>query len=193
MLTAIVIVVGLMFYFFGFIMSFDAPGSDKDPAAWGMRALMFSPFIVFAICFFMGLLALRGGNYTKAAIFGGVAPVLAAGFVLWMFIYSFASIRDYKKEEKQRKENAEKYPLETYTRTSQLGTDTILVWPDGIVAYRLHVEGLANTWNGPLGDLDKDRKFITYKRNPDTRISIEEIEQFLDDKGVKVTDRYTVQ
>ena len=48
-LTLLAIVGFGLFYLLGFAMSFDAPGSDKDPAAWGMRLLMFLPAIVFII------------------------------------------------------------------------------------------------------------------------------------------------
>lgn len=192
-LTGIIIVVGMMFYFFGFIMSFDAPGSDKDPSAWGMRALMFSPIIVFIGCLIVGLLALKGGQYLKSAILGGIAPLLSLGFVIWMFVYSFKSLNEYKQLEKERAELKEKYPLETYTRQSALGVDTILVWPEGIVAYRLHVEGMANTWNGPLGDLDKQRKVVSYHRTADTRLMIEEVGEFMDGNGVRFTDKYAIR
>ena len=78
-------------------------------------------------------------------------------------------------------------------RTGPLGTDTIIVWPTGIVAYRLHVEGMENTWNGPLGDLSEDRKTITYDRRPDTKIAIEELYHFMDSEGRIFTNVYAVQ
>jgi hypothetical protein len=103
------------------------------------------------------------------------------------------SMKQYNNTLAEEKEMEAKYPKETYWRQTSLGTDSIIVWPTGIVAYRLHVEGMENTWNGPLGDLSKDRSTITYDSRPDTRLTKEDLRQFADETGRKFTDVYVIK
>lgn len=51
MVLTILVIVGFGFaYLLGFVMSFDAPGSDKDPDAWSFRILMLGPIVIFLRC-----------------------------------------------------------------------------------------------------------------------------------------------
>ena len=47
-------------------------------------------------------------------------------------------MKQYNDQVAKEKEMEARYPEEEYIRTGPLGTDTIIVWPTGIVAYRLH-------------------------------------------------------
>lgn len=182
-----------LFYLLGFAMSFDAPGSTTDPKAWGMRLLLFAPMFIFLVLLILSWQAFSAGNYKKSVLLGLVTPGACAALYLWMMITSMASLKQYKDEIDEAKELALKYPTERYTRTGPLGTDTIIVWPTGLVAYRLHVEGMENTWNGPLGVLDADRKTMTYDRRPDTRLPMEELYHFMDEEKRIFTNVYGVQ
>jgi hypothetical protein len=182
-----------LFYLLGFAMSFDAPGSDKDPGAWGMRLLMLAPMFVFLVLLILSWQAFAAGHYKKSVLLGLVTPGVCASLYLWMMWTSMAALKQYKDEIDEAKELAAKYPTERYTRTGPLGTDTIIVWSTGLVAYRLHVEGMTNTWNGPLGVLDENRKVMTYDRRPDTRIAIEELYHFMDEEKRIFTNVYGVQ
>lgn len=193
LLTIIMMGVFGIFYLFGFAMSFDAPGSDKDPQAWVMRLLIFLPEIVFLIMLVLAWMAYSSGAYKKAVLFGAVSPAIMV--LLWgaMIVTSLLSYGQYKNQMAKEKELEAQYPVQTYTRQTGLGTDSIIVWPNGIVAYRLHVAGLENTWNGPLGDLSPDRKTITYNRSSDTRLPMEDLVQFADEQGRKFVELYVVQ
>ena len=84
------------------------------------------------------------------------------------------------------------YPKQTYLRDGENGTDTILVFPNRIVAYRLNV-GVAYPYNGPLGDLNNSRDTLLYRERPDTKIRRDELSQFTDAEGRKFTDVYAVK
>lgn len=194
MLLTVLMMVGFgLFYLLGFAMSFDAPGSDKDPQAWGMRMFLFLPMIIFLVMLVLSWQAYSAGDYKKAVLLGAVSPAIMALIFGWMLFTSMSSYKKYTDEIKNEKELAEKYPIENYTRTGPLGTDTIIVWPNGIVAYRLHVEGMEKTWNGPLGQLDPDRKTMTYDRRPDTRLPMEELYHFMDQEKNIFTNKYSVK
>ena len=194
MLLTLLMMVGFgMFYLLGFAMSFDAPGSTSDPKAWGMRLLMFAPAIIFLVVLILSWQAYAAGNYRKSVLLGAVSPAICIAFFIWMMVTSMMSLKSYQNQVAEEKEMEAKYPKETYTRTGPLGTDSIIVWPSGIVAYRLHIEGMENTWDGPLGDLSKDRKTITYDRRPDTRLPMEELYHFMDSDGRIFTNVYSVK
>jgi len=194
MLLTVLMMVGFgMFYLLGFAMSFDAPGSTTDPKAWGMRLLLFAPVIIFLIVLIMSWQAYAAGNYRKSVLLGVVSPAICVGLYVWMMVTSMSSMKQYNNQVAAEKEMEAKYPKEHYTRTGPLGTDSIIVWPSGIVAYRLHVEGMENTWDGPLGDLSEDRKIITYDRRPDTRLPMEELYHFMDEEGRVFTNVYTIK
>lgn len=194
MLLTIVIMAGYgLFYLLGFAMSFDAPGSDKDPKAWGMRIMILFPIFIFLAMLILAWQAYYAGNYNRSVLLGAVTPVMGAILFGYLMVSSMSSMREYRNQLAKEKELEAKYPVEKYTRQTSLGTDTIIVWPTGIVAYRLHVEGMTNTWNGPLGDLSADRKTITYNHSTDTRLQQEELHQFVDESGRKFSELYLVK
>ena len=194
MLLTLLMMVGFgMFYLLGFAMSFDAPGSTSDPKAWGMRLLMFAPAIIFLVVLILSWQAYAAGNYRKSVLLGIVSPAICIALYIWMMVTSMMSLKFYQNQVAEEKEMEARYPKETYTRTGPLGTDSIIVWSSGIVAYRLHIEGMENTWDGPLGDLSKDRKTITYDRRPDTRLPMEELYHFMDQEGRIFTNIYEVK
>jgi hypothetical protein len=183
---------GLM-YFFGFIMSFDAPGSDKDPKAWMMRFLIFVPVLAGVALLILGLLAYQAGHYKKALVLGSIYPILGVLFVMFLFITSFTATKKYQETRIKEAEEEKLYPRQTFLRVRDIGTDTIIVWPNRIVAYRLHVPDLENTWNGPLGDLDESRKVLKFQYSSDTKLKPEELGEFMDESGRRFTDVYRVE
>lgn len=194
MLLTLLMMVGFgMFYLLGFAMSFDAPGSTSDPKAWGMRLLMFAPAIIFLVVLILSWQAYAAGNFRKSVFLGAVSPAICIILFGWMVVTSMMSLKQYQNQVAEEKEMEARYPKETYTRTGPLGIDSIIVWSSGIVAYRLHIEGMENTWDGPLGDLSKDRKTITYDRRPDTRLPMEELYHFMDPEGRIFTNVYAVK
>lgn len=193
MLLTILMMVGFgLFYLLGFAMSFDAPGSTTDPEAWGMRLLMASPLLIFLICLILSWQAYAAGNYKKSLILGAVSPALCIALFIILAITSAASMKQYNTQVTKEKELEAKYPVEKYMRTADGVSDTIIVWPNGIVAYRLNI-GMEYPWNGPLGDLSEDRKTITYDRRPDTKLAIEELYHFMDKDGRIFTNVYVIQ
>jgi hypothetical protein len=61
-LTVLVIVGFGMMYLLGFALSFDAPGSDKDPDARSFRILMLLPLILFLSLFLLSIRAYSAGE-----------------------------------------------------------------------------------------------------------------------------------
>ena len=193
MLLTIVMIVGFgLFFLLGFAMSFDAPGSTTDPKAWGMRFMLFAPIIIFIVCLILAWKAYAGGHYGKSVLLGTIAPIVCIVLYAWMSITSMSSLKEYNDQVAKEEEMKAKYPVEKYIRTADGVSDTIIVWPNGIVAYRLNI-GMEFPWNGPLGELSEDRKTITYDRRPDTKLPIEELYHFMDSEGRIFTNVYAVQ
>lgn len=180
-------------YLLGFAMSFDAPGSDKSPEAWRMRILMLLPLLIFLVTLVLSFKAFGEGNYKKSVLLGAVSPVI--GLILFgsMTLTSMKSLNQYNDEIALQKEYDAKYPIQKYLRLGEAGTDTIIVWPNGIVAYRLHIPDMPKPWGGPLGDLSEDRTTILFSRTPDTKIKFEDLSLFLDENGRRFTDVYEVR
>ena len=179
-------------YFFGFVMSFDAPGSDKDPAAWQTRMILFLPVILCIALLIGGFIAYLRGRYGMSVIMTGIPMVLAVIGFAAMVITSMSSLNDYKAERAREAELAKKYPVEKYLRPANGGTDTVIVWPNGIVAYRLYI-GTAKPWGGPLGDLNPARDTLFYYEHQDTRVRREELTGFTDAEGRVFTEVYQVK
>jgi hypothetical protein len=183
---------GLM-YFFGFIMSFDAPGSTTDPKGWLMRGLIFLPVLAGLVLLIWGFMAYGGGYYKKALILGSIYPILSVCFFIYLSITTITSTRNFQAQYAREKQDEIDFPKQTYLRHRDVGTDTIIVWPSRIVAYRLHVPEFENTWNGPLGDLNEARDAMVYKQAKDTRLKPEELSEFTDENGRRFTDVYKVE
>ena len=189
----LLVIVGFGFaYLLGFVMSFDAPGSDKDPDAWSFRILLLGPLVLFLSLFVLSIRAFSAGQYKRSAMMGAVSPVVGLGLFAAMSISSVASYRTYQKEEARQRELEKRYPVQRFTRPANGGTDTLIVWPSGIVAYRLYRGPDQPVWGGPFGDLSEDRSTILYKASSDNKLKPADLDQFLDENGRKVTELYQV-
>ena len=182
---------GLM-YLLGFAMSFDAPGSQSDPKAWGMRFLMFLPVLFLIVALIISIVAFSSGNYKRVVIINIIPIAICAAFIAFMFISSFSSLASYRALQAQEARDAKLYPEQRFLRNVEGGTDTIIVFPSRIVAYRKY-QGTNIPWSGPLGDLEKDHKTLKVIVNSDTKIYKEELDQFVDEKGRKFTEVYIIQ
>ena len=182
---------GLM-YLLGFAMSFDAPGSQSDPKAWGMRFLMFLPVLFLIVALIISIVAFSSGNYKRVVIINIIPIAICAAFIAFMFISSFTSLASYRALQAQEARDAKLYPEQRFLRNVEGGTDTIIVFPNRIVAYRKY-QGTDIPWAGPLGDLNDDRTMLKVIVNSDTKIYKEELDQFVDDKGRKFSEVYIIQ
>ncbi len=177
------------FYILGFAMSFDAPGSDKDPAAWGMRIMMFMPGVILFIALVVAFISFNSGNYKRSMIVGAVPLGICAVFIVYMFVSSFTSLASYKVAEAKEAADAEKYPVQKFLRPVEGGADTVIVFPSRIVSYRLlNYNGYA--YNGPLGALNDARTIFVYENSPDNKLPFSELDQFIDENGKRLSDLY---
>ena len=179
------------FYILGFAMSFDAPGSDKDPSAWMMRLLMFLPGIILLAALILAFISFTSGHYKRSVIISSVPLSMAAAFIVYLFISSFAAQASYTKQMMTEAADARKYPVQKYLRKTDIGADTVIVFPSRIVSYRLQMYN-GYPYNGPLGDLNEDRTTIIYNNRPDTKLSVEQLDQFVDEEGRRLTEVYKV-
>lgn len=187
---ALIVIFGFM-YLLGFAMSFDAPGSDQDMKAWGMRLLIFVPILILVVAFIFALTAFISGNYVRSMRIGLIFPIIGAS--IWVFLWTTTnnSMYDYQAEMAQDAADAIRYPKQKFLRPVASGTDTIIVFPNGIVAYR--VIGPDFPLSGPLGDLNPKRDSIIYNRSLHNDLRIEELDQFIDEKGQKITDVFEIK
>ena len=193
MVLTILVIVGFGFaYLLGFVMSFDAPGSDKDPDAWSFRILMLGPIVIFLSLFVLSIRAYSAGQYKRSVLMGAATPVIGLGIFGAMTLSSVASYKSYQKEEARQHELERRYPVQRFTRPADGGTDTLIVWPSGIVAYRLYMGPDKPAWGGPFGDLSDDRRTILYKASKDNKLKPEDLDQFKDETGRNLTEVYTV-
>jgi hypothetical protein len=193
-LLGVLLILGLgLFYLLGFAMSFDAPGSQSDPKAWLMRFLMFVPILVVIILLILAIVAYSKGYYRRSVILGSSYIIAFVGFFFFMMISSVGTTRRYQKQLAHEKEEELLYPKQKFFRQTSLGTDTIIVFPNRLVAYRLNIQGMENIWGGPLGDLNESRDVVVYKESTDTRLKREELHQFVDEGGRRFTDVYQVK
>jgi hypothetical protein len=192
LMILVVLIIGLagILYFFGFIMSFDAPGSADDPKAWWGRLMMFLPVIFCIVIEVLAIQALWSGRYGRSALFSGSLIVAAAAFWFYATFSSMATARAYRTELELEKEQAIKYPVQKFLRDVEGGTDTIIVWPNRIVAYRLYIAGLGKPWSGPLGDLNEGRDTLIYYEHVDTRLRRQELGAFYNMDGRRFTEVY---
>jgi hypothetical protein len=182
---------GLM-YAFGFVMSFDAPGSMTNLKGWWMRFLIFLPILGLVVVLIFAAMAFRAERYKRSAIIGSLFAVSGIGFMLYLSIMTIDATHSFDQWKAKEDEAARLYPVQKFLRQSDTTADTIIVYPSGIVAYRL----LANRdfpWNGPLGDLNASRDVILYNRSNDTKITWEELDQFIDGNGRKLTEVYSIR
>jgi len=192
-LLVMVLAVSGILYFFGFVMSFDAPGSASDSKAWVTRLMFFLPVIFCGLMLVLSIIAFLRKKYGRSALFSGSVVLLAVGLWIAAIVSSMASVSNYQAQLKAEKELAKKFPVQKYLRpTSTGGTDTLIVWPSRMVAYRLFIPE-NKPWGGQLGDLNESRDTLIYYESRDNRIRREELEQFSDEGGRKFTDVYRVR
>ncbi len=181
-----------LLYFFGFIMSFDAPGSADDPRAWGFRILMILPILALLIALAVSIRAYAKGRYGRSVVIGLVYCGAAAGLVIAAYTKSARSVRTFQESVAKDEDDARRYPKETFLRYGDGVTDTILVFPSRIVAFRLNSHP-GYPLSGPLGELNSTRDTIIYDRSPHTKVSIGELREFVNDDGQRVIDVYAVR
>ena len=193
MLAGVCIIVGYGFiYLLGFAMSFDAPGSTKDPKAWMMRLLIFMPLVIFVVLLILAFIAFYTGHYKRSVMFSAFFGIAGLGFFLFSSISSAVSMRRMNEIRAKEAEEERMYPKQTFLRPVEGGVDTIYVFPSRIVSYRLYV-GTEIPYGGPLGDLNTSRDTLIYNRRSDTKLNIEDLSQFLDEKGRKFSDVYIIK
>ena len=192
-LLMILLILALMgfafFYIFGFAMSFDAPGSDKDPAAWRMRILMLLPGVIMVVALVFAFISFVSGKYKMSLIASGIPVGLFAMGILLLFVTSLASAKKYKVTQIQEAAEAEKYPVQKFIRPVEGGADTVLVFPSRIVAYRLFNYN-GHPYNGPLGALNDARTIFVYENSSDNKLPFRELDQFTDEHGKRMSDLY---
>jgi hypothetical protein len=179
------------FYLLGFAMSFDAPGSASDPKAWGTRLVMFVPVLLMIIALIIAVAAYMGGHFKQAFIISFVPVALGGAIYLFLMISSFSSMAKYRIQAAKDTEEARLHPQEKYYRKVDSGIDSIIVFPNRIVAYRKSQPPL-NPFAGSLGDLNATRDTLYFDDHHDNKIPINELDQFTDDTGRKFTDVYRV-
>jgi hypothetical protein len=177
------------FYILGFAMSFDAPGSDKDPSAWMMRMLMFLPGIILLAALILAFISFSSGHYRRSVIISSVPLGMAAVFIIYMFVSSFTAQAAYTKQIMTEAADARKYPVQKFLRKTEIGADTVIVFPNRIVSYRLQMYN-GYPYNGPLGDMNEDRTTVIYNNSSDTKLPFEDLDQFVDEEGRKLTEVY---
>ncbi|HZV69367.1 MAG TPA: hypothetical protein VFG10_07485 [Saprospiraceae bacterium] len=194
MLFGVFLILGLGFMsLLGLAMSFDAPGSESDSVAWMNRILIFVlPLIVLTLVLFFAWISFRKGHYTRSFWIGSIFALVLIGFVLLTTIFSFISVNKFQNITKNDAENERLYPLQKFLRPVDGGVDTILVFPGRTVAYRLYT-GEAYPFAGPVGELNETRDTIIIDFDQDTRLIKEELSQFVNTEGRRLTDIYGVK
>ncbi len=176
-------------YILGFAMSFDAPGSDKDPAAWGMRVMMFLPGVILFVALVIAFISYTSGHYKRSMIVSSIPLGLCAALIVFMIVSSSTSMANYKITEAKAAADAEKYPVQKFLRPVEGGADTVLIFPSRVVSYRLfNYNGYA--YNGPLGALNDARTIFVYQNSTDNRLPFAELDQFIDENGKRLSDLY---
>lgn len=199
-LALLFMILGVVVMFFGgfmglmgFAFAFDAPGSADDPSVWLIAILMFTlPILIPIVILIFSFLSYRKGNYGRAVLISAIFPLLIVGFTVLSVTSTYFSMKEFNAQREQQAEDERLYPKQTYLRAGEYGADTILVFPDRIVAYRLNV-GVEYPYNGPLGDLNESRDTLLYRERPDTKLTREELSQFTDANGRKFTEVYAVK
>ncbi len=187
----VILAYGLMFLL-GFAMSFDAPSSDIDPKAWLMRIGMFLPIIVGIALLILAIRAMQMGHHGRAVFFSGIMPV--AGIVFWGILtaQSFQHLNAYNLEREADAQEAKLHPKQRYIRPSGEGADSIIVWPSRMVAYRYYQGPNLPYYGDQLGTLNESRDTIHLYHTLNARIRPEELDQFVDEQGRRLTEVYVV-
>jgi hypothetical protein len=188
-------ILGVVFIFFlgflglfGLAFAFDAPGSSQKASNWVIVITAITvPILISLAILVFAFLAFRSGNYTRSVLIGSVFGILVIGGLIFSATSSYFTIKKMNAIREQEAEDARLYPTQKYLRPVEGGVDTIIVFPNRIVAYRLYV-GVEHPYGGPLGDLNSTRDTLLYREYPDTRIARNELDQFKNEEGRSFTD-----
>ena len=199
-IAILMMLLGIVFIFFlcvigllGFAMAFDAPGSADKASNWVFAiAMAVGPIIVSLVILVFAFLAFRKGKYGRSALIGSVFGLFVIGGFILSTTSTFFAMRSYKKMQAEEAENERLYPVQRYHRPKEGGTDTIIVFPNRIVAYRLYV-GVEYPYGGPLGDLNETRDTLIYLERSDNRLERQELNEFVDERGKRFTDVYGIR
>ncbi|NUO00192.1 MAG: hypothetical protein HUU01_06205 [Saprospiraceae bacterium] len=177
---------GIM-YLILFAYSFDAPGSESSSKAWGSRLLMFLPVLVLIVVLVLAFIAFFSGNYARATGFGALFVVALVAIFIFLIKNQADNNRKVREMRAQELEDA-KYPVQTFFRPTENGTDTIIVFPSRIVAYRIFNKTFNKTIGGPIGTLNQTRDTILVEKDPGEFPRRQEFEQFINEEGKKITE-----
>ena len=119
-------------------------------------------------------------------------PLLLLGFVIFSMWSGASAVPKLQKDQAQRAEEARLYPKQTFVREVPGGADTLIVFPDRMVASRKY-DGLKYPLGGLLGYLNEERTHIQLDTKPDPVIRREELSQFTDAGGRRFSDSFPVQ
>lgn len=190
LVSGCLLIVGLsLLYFFGFIMSFDAPGSADAPKAWGMRLLFLLPLIVLIAALVLAFLAFQSGNYTRSVGIGSVFVIALLGIFVMMARMQSDGDR-YLRELRQQELEDAKHPVQQFMRPTESGADTIIVFPSRIVAYRVFDKNYNRSIGGPVGKLNETRDTIRLDGFRGDYLKREEFELFVNESGEKFTTAF---
>ncbi len=177
-----------------FAMSFDAPGSAEKPGNWLLNALIFLPLLLLLAVLIYAFIAYQSGNYTRAVWLGSVFGIALVGGFAFFGITSLTTLRHMQAERAKETEEARLYPEQRFIRPFEGGADTIIVFPNRIVAYRMPRRGdMPFAYSGPVGDLNESRDAIVIDPVFDRRIELAEFPEFVDERGRRLTEVYSVR
>ncbi len=179
-------------YLLGFAMSFDAPGSTTDPNGWMMRILIFLPIPVMLAVLFFAIMAFRKTHYGQSALLGSLFAIAGIGLFVYTTLQTVGVTKMIREEATLQAENERLYPKQTYIRQGEGNPDSILVFPNGIVAYRLYHRP-DKFWGGPIGDLNSTRESLVFDRRAEEHIKFEDLPNFVDENGRVFTDVFMVK
>lgn len=188
----LVVVLGLMLLFLS-IMVVGTPGPASRSGGLADLYWLFLPLLAFIVVLFFAATAYRAGNYTRSVWFASVFGVAVIGIIVYMGKTSSSALQEIRAANAQAAEEERLYPIQKFLRPVEGGADTIIVFPSRIVAYRLYVEG-GIPFAGPVGDLNVARDTIVVSdREFVERVKREELPQFVDGEGRKLTDVFAIR
>ncbi len=176
-----------------FAMSFDAPGSIGTLGVWAIHLFIFLLLLIFMATLIFSAKAYRAGNYTRSVGFGSVFGLAVFGSLVFLGKASNDTLQDIQATNAQEAEDARLYPMQQFIRPVEGGADTVIVFPSRIVAYRLYVQG-GKPFAGPIGDLNATRDTILVNNSEfDRKMKRQELNQFVDDKGRRLTEVFGIR
>ncbi len=194
MLLGVLLIAGLgLMSLLGFAMSFDAPGSAQNPLNWLISILVIVlPFIVLTGILIFSWMAFHSGDYTRSALIGSVFGVIIIGTGMFVGISSYNTLHGIHNITVTDAQNVRLYPIEKFFRRVDKGVDTIIIFPNHIVSYRFCPRGTYKA-TGSVGDLNMERNTITVNFDAGAKLNREELSQFIDEKGRKLTEAYSIR